>query len=770
MHPLLRRLLAAPARAAMAGVAALTAAPLLLGLRYQGRDHTLVQLGFTCAHRDPGRLVLDPALGGGGPVLQDPLGQALYPATWLLRPLPPELAASLYVVLHLSLAAGSAALLARELGGSRRAALATGLAFALCGTVVDLPQHGPFLCAAVWLPLGWAGARDLLSARSPWAAAALGGSVGMLVLGGEPQSALMLALVTAVEVGASMTRRAPMARRVRGALWVAGAGVAGALLAAAQVLATLGLRAATARAAGVGVDARWALDALKAFALVVPVSLTADAAHGGSLLSAWSGERLSGDLWNATPYLGALVLVGATVGAAVRTRGTAALVGFTALALAVGARLQVLPLLARVIPPLGLFRYPEKYLTLASLGLVVVAVHTWSLARRAARVRAALQRVLGVALAGLVALLVASVVRRGAIEHAAAQVSVPALRLADLPALSTLLTSRLAFAVGVAAVGAMLLRAPRRAGWVLALLVGDLALFAAQTLPLGPSVLAVRSPYEAALPPGAMVCHGIGRTPYAPVVPGFTEGVHRGAVFNRVELRQDVHQCTGVAAPNFYLPSAQYPTLRLAKTLLDASTAGGVQVARALGCTHVLVAHHAHDALVPVPEGAPHTRLFAVPDPLPGASVARRPVRVARLRETFHALLQGGGAADAVRWLDDPLRGAPLALPAGDGVREAAVTWRGATEGTLTAQGVGGAVLVVRRPWWPGWTATQRGRPLPTLRAAGTHLAVVSPDVNAGPITLRYRVWGLGPGAGLSALGLVTLGALVRALARRRYD
>jgi len=768
MHPLLRRMLATPARAAMGIVAACTTLPLLFGLRFQGRDHTLVQLGFTCAHRDADRLVLDRALGGGGPVLQDPLGQALYPATWLLRPLPPELAASLYVALHLSLAAGAAALLARELGGSRRGALATGLAFVLCGTVVDLPQHGPFLCAAVWLPLGWAGARALLRARSAWGAAALGASVGMLVLGGEPQSALMLALVAAVEVGAAMARRGSLARRAGGALWVAAAGVAGALLAAAQVLATLGLRGATARAAGVGLDNRWALDALKSIALVVPVSLTEDALHGASPLSAWTGARMSADLWNSSPYLGALLLVGAAVGAWSRTRGTAALIGFTALALAAGDRLKVLPWLARVIPPLGLFRYPEKYLTLASLGLVVLGVNTWSLARRSAQVRAALQRGVWAALAGLGALLVASLLRRDVIERAAAHVEVPALGLADLPSLSTLLTLRLVVAVGVAAAGALLLRSPRRAAWGLALLVGDLALFAAQTLPLAPPVLAVRSPYEEVLPPDAMLCHGIGLTPYAPMVPGFTEGVHRGTVFNRVELRQDVHQCGRVATPNFYLPSAQYPTLRMAKTLMDESTAGGVQVARALGCTHLLVAHRAHDSLVPFPEEMPRRRLFAIPDPLPTVSVARRPVRVARLRETFHALLQGGGAADAVRWLDDPGRGAPIALPAGDGVRLAAVTWRGATAGTITAQGEGGAVLVLRRPWWPGWTATQGGRSLPTLRAAGTQLAVVVADVNAGPITLQDRVSGLGLGAGLSALGLAALGALAVALSRRR--
>jgi hypothetical protein len=142
MHLLLRRMLAAPARVAMGIVAAVTTLPLLFGLRFQGRDHTLVQLGFTCAHRDADRLVLDGALGGGGPVLQDPQAQVFYPATWLLRPFPPELAASLYVSLHLTLAAGAAALLARDLGGGRRAARAFPFGAPLDGSMVAGGEAG----------------------------------------------------------------------------------------------------------------------------------------------------------------------------------------------------------------------------------------------------------------------------------------------------------------------------------------------------------------------------------------------------------------------------------------------------------------------------------------------------------------------------------------------------------------------------------------------------------------------------------------------------
>lgn len=756
----LRRLLAAPARSAMGIIAVVATLPLLLGMRYQGRDHTLVLLGFACAHRDRARLVLDPALGGGGPILQDPHGHVFYPLTWLLRPLPAELAASLYVVLHLAIAAGAAARLASELGAGRRAALATGLAFALCGTVMDLIVHGSFLCAAAWLPLGWAGVRALARGPSRWGSAALSGALGMLVLGGEPQSAVILSLVAAVELGALASRRRPPRVIGRAALRVTLAGVLGAMLSAVQVVATVGLGSAPARAKGVGAAERWALDGLGALGLVLPVSLTEDGAHGTSLASTWNGSPLNNDLWNASPYLGALVLAGALTGAAARVRGTAAVLGIGALALSVGAKLGALPVLAAVVPPVGYFRYPEKYLTLASLALLVCAVQTWSIARRAPRMRASLQRsVLGVT-GVLVLMLAGAALRAGEIDRMASRFAVLPLNLPDLPSVSTLLLSNLALATSVALLGALLLSSPLRARWAPALLVADLALFAVRVVPLGSSVLDVPSPREAALPPGSMLCHGVGPTPFVPFILGAEQGPRRGVVYNRVELRPGLNQCSRVASPNLYLPTAQLPTLHMAYTMLDPSQATGVQVARALGCTHLLAPFAAHPSLRPLPTVPGLVRLYAVPDPLPELSIVRAPVLVSRLGEVIRGLREGGGADDVVRWIDDPDRGRATPLPAGLGVTAARVAWRGTTEGVLQLDGTGGAVAVVRRPWWPGWSATQSGRRLRTLRAGGVHLAVVIPDVTAGPVQLRYEVRGLGAGAALSAVGLCALLAL----------
>ncbi|MEZ4391301.1 MAG: hypothetical protein R3A48_09420 [Polyangiales bacterium] len=767
--PLARRALATPARSAAAIVGALAALPLVLGLRFQGRDHTLVQLGLACAHRDASRLVLDPALGGGSPLLQDPLGQVLYPITWLLRPFPAELAASLYVALHLGLAAGAAAWLAREMGGTRRAALLTGVAFALCGTAIDLVAHGPYLSAAAWLPLGWAGARSLLRDLDPRGAGALALSLGMLVLGGEPHAAVVLTLVACVELAGRLARaRGNPRRALQATAALAGAGVAGALLGAAQVAATLGLRAAAARSAGVGLAEKWALDGLGLFALVVPASLTADARHGASLVSALRATPLSVDLWNASPYLGALTLLGAAVGAVFGVRRLASAVGGGALVLAAGSKLGVLTALSRAVPPLAMFRYPEKYLTIASLALLVAAVQAWTVAARSPRLRLALRRAT-IAVAATMCLGCSVIYSmRGAIDRAAARVAVPPLGLDELPALSTSLLSNASLALAVALLASLALGSRRYTRWLPALLVADLALFALRVAPLDAPVLELPSPREAVLPRGAMLCHGVGASARPPFVPGFPTGDRRGVAFNRVDLRPDVNQCSHVATPNLYLPSAQYASMRLAYTLLDPSTAGGVQVARALGCTHVLAPGAAHPSLRPMPTPRSLAPLFAIPDPLPAVSVARAPILVRRLRETLRALQSGGDAADAARWIDDPLRREPVGLPSGEGATRATVSWLDVTSGVVSIEGRGGAVAVVRRPWWPGWTATQGGRPLRVLRAAGVQLAVVIPDVAAGPVRLRYEVEHLRLGAGLSLAGAALTALLALALRRRR--
>lgn len=67
----------------------------------------------------------------------------------------------------------------------------------------------------------------------------------------------------------------------------------------------------------------------------------------------------------------------------------------------------------------------------------------------------------------------------------------------------------------------------------------------------------------------------------------------------------------------------------------------------------------------------------------------------------------------------------------------------------------GPTVVVLRKPWWPGWTATQNGVELAVLRSAGVQLAVVVPE--AGEVALRYRPPLLEGGLATLALGILGL-------------
>ena len=121
-----------------------------------------MHLGIQCALRDGDGLALDAAMGGGAPLLAEAQSGVAYPVTWLLWPIAnAELAASLWTVVHLAVAAWAGALLGARSGLSRSGALALGTAHALSGTVLNLILHGAYIAGAAWTPLVWAGALGL---------------------------------------------------------------------------------------------------------------------------------------------------------------------------------------------------------------------------------------------------------------------------------------------------------------------------------------------------------------------------------------------------------------------------------------------------------------------------------------------------------------------------------------------------------------------------------------------------------------------------------
>jgi hypothetical protein len=136
----------------------------------------------------------NPHLLLGTTFVGDPQPALFYPPTLLYALLPTPLAWSLHFLLRTVLAGLLAALLARELGAERLAALASGVIFAFCGWVTAF-QTRPHLDTVTWLALALL-AIDRLRRRPTGPVIALTAAAFALpVLAGQPESAAHVTLV-----------------------------------------------------------------------------------------------------------------------------------------------------------------------------------------------------------------------------------------------------------------------------------------------------------------------------------------------------------------------------------------------------------------------------------------------------------------------------------------------------------------------------------------------------------------------------------------------
>ncbi len=116
-----------------------------------------------------------------------------YPGTWLLTVPLGQFSQryTLVMVLHLLGCGWGTMRLARVLGVTPIAACFAALTFVLSGPVLALHGNWPFLIGAAWLPWALSGLWQAIVQRRPsgsWSAAA---AVAMMILGGEPQAALL---------------------------------------------------------------------------------------------------------------------------------------------------------------------------------------------------------------------------------------------------------------------------------------------------------------------------------------------------------------------------------------------------------------------------------------------------------------------------------------------------------------------------------------------------------------------------------------------------
>jgi len=709
-------------------VVAAFSVPLALGLRYGGLDHSLVHLGMQCALRDADGLFLDAAMGGGSPLMAEAQSGVFYPITWLLWPISDaELAASLWSVVHLGIAAWSAAVLGARSGLNKHGSLALGATHALSGTVLNLILHGAYISGAAWTPLVWAGALGTFRARPlRRAPVELAVGLGMLLLAGELQGFAIAAAIALAE----LVRARPPRRSVGlGAVAL----VVGIFVGMGQWLPTFGLRDAIARSGGLSFadQTLWSLGMPEALGVVWPGVTGTRFSSGATLFHLWSGSADTRVPWNPTPYVGLSVLF-LGLGVAWRAKATRWwALGATALVLmALGANTPVYGSVQTLIPPVGLFRYPAKYFAPASIALLLGAMHVLQ--------HVALDRVVkgvvGVVLVG-----------------SGLGVVWVGLHASDLQALSDTFTFGVRTLPGVrpepgewllsrglqaTAMGLVLVlvwqRTPRLAPWVL---VADLILAAPFHVETLEPVLAFDAPRtHLGDPLDTVLCTDPTTTSARLDTPDRDWGLAGVTLVQRLQHKANLHQCGGPAVPQHYLSSATAPTVALWRQHLG-ETDTMLQAATALGCTHIAthrtvpgkaVADETPSAIAP-----PITDLGTRGTP---PRVVEAPVLHASADDALAGALAGTTPGAVLRHLDDPSGSwTGGSLPVGSGT--ATFGRRGLTRLTLRKGPTG--VVVFDRPWWPGWTATDGTRNLPILRAAGVRLAVVIAE--PADISLEYR-------------------------------
>jgi hypothetical protein len=623
----------------------------------------------------------------------------------------------------------------------------------------------------------WLAGRELRAEATRTRGALLLATAGaLLLLGGEPQTFGVGLGIVGIELAAHQWRR----RR-----------------AGAAALAGMWLGFAVATLAGLGVGwLQWG-PSLAETALSARSGVARDALSGAFGPDTWLGlvwpgvvhAPVSTDVdwwqlfqpgdfrvqpWNPRPYLGLCAVLLATVGVASRRARVVSLITLGALLFALGPQTPVLPLAIKVLPPLGLFRYPAKYLVPFALGVSLLVGHGAALAARHQRLRNALVagtgtlaviHILAVGLLGAfddelnqrVATVIVSLGLRPEKVHAAELLQSAALQaFAPVALLTALAASR---------------RLGRGWAWVVAL---DLLLALPADVEVGPPLHDVPSPLAPLADTGPtppVLC--VPTKVYALHVPAENESSSwRSAYAQHAWGASELQSCLGFTSGADYTSPMRSRTAAAMMLQLDRGKLGA---ARGLGCTHALtpapfVDGDAPEADLPVARDAP-LRVREIPDPVPLFFVARAPTLHPDERAAVNAVLGAETSAAIVAQLDDPgARWSGATLPDGAGVSALRGHVGPRHHIRLDIEGDGGAVVGARSSYRVGWRASQAGSPLPVLRAGAQQLAVVVDDVARGPVELSYEAPALGRSIFMAACGLAALAAFLLLSRRRRSD
>jgi hypothetical protein len=289
-----------------------------------------------------------------------------YPPAWAVALVDPLLGADLLLLLHVFLVGAGGLLLARRLGASPLGAFFGGAALMTSGYVSSMLVNGTVLLPMGWMPLmAWAALgvaqaedRRALFRRGLGFAFVLAGSVAS----GNPTGVHNVLLASAIVLICAR-------RRLPALAVLAAAGLLGALMGAASVLAPMMTLPDSPRAGGftLAESGVWSMHPLRLLELFWPDLWGHGMRPECNLANFWvDSGGLEGN-WSASDYVGLPVLVCAAV-AAVRGGAVPRRLGYLSmgfLLLALGTYTPLYGIYRAVFRFEHVLRYPEKHLASA---------------------------------------------------------------------------------------------------------------------------------------------------------------------------------------------------------------------------------------------------------------------------------------------------------------------------------------------------------------------------------------------------------------------